>query len=50
MGAKKIASRWVPHDLTPAQKQLRADICDEHLQRYKADNDILARIIAIDET
>ncbi len=50
VGAKKIASRWVPHDLTPAQKQLRADICDEHLQRYNADNDILARIIAIDET
>lgn len=50
VGAKKIASRWVPHELTPAQKQLRADICDEHLQRYNADNDILARIIAIDET
>ena len=50
VGAKKIASRWVPHDLTPDQKKLRADICDEHLQRYNADNDVLARIIAIDET
>ena len=31
VGAKKIASRWVPHESTAAQKQLRADICDEHL-------------------
>jgi len=29
---------------------LRADISDELLQRYNADNDTLARIIAIDET
>jgi hypothetical protein len=29
---------------------LTVDICDEHLQKYKADNDIMVRIIAIDET
>ncbi len=50
VGARKIASRWVPHDLTPTQKQMRADICAEHLERYNGDNGILGRIIAIDET
>ncbi len=49
VGPRNIASRWVPHDLTPAQKQLRADICTEHLERYNGDNGILSRIIAIDE-
>ena len=48
--AKKIASRWVPHALKPAEKQKRVDICVEHLERYKRDPEFLERIIAIDET
>jgi len=28
---------------------LRADIFDKHLERYNADNDILSRIVAIEE-
>jgi hypothetical protein len=50
MGAKKIAARWVPHELNPAQKVSRVKICEEHLKRYKADPEMLKRIIAIDET
>ena len=50
VGAKKIASRWVPHALTPAQKQKRIDISVEHLERYRSDPEFLGRIIAIDET
>jgi transposase len=50
IGAKKIATRWVPYQLKPAQKKLRADICAEHLERYNNDNDMLDRIIAIDES
>jgi histone-lysine N-methyltransferase SETMAR len=50
IGAKKIATRWVPHQLTPAQKNSRADICTEHLERYKSDHGMLDRIMAIDKT
>jgi histone-lysine N-methyltransferase SETMAR len=50
IGAKKIATRWVPHQLTTAQKNLRANICTEHLERYNSDHGMLDRIIAIDET
>jgi len=48
--AKKIASRWVPYESKPEQKELRVNICAEHLQRYNNRPDILERIIAIDET
>ncbi len=50
IGAKKIATRWVPHHLTPVQKRSRVDICAEHLERYSSDHEMLDRIIAIDET
>ncbi len=50
IGAKKIATRWVPHQLTPAQKKSRVEICTEHLERYNSDHEMLDRIIAIDET
>ena len=50
IGAKKIATRWVPYQLTPAQKNSRADICTEHLERYNNDHGMLDRIIAIDES
>ncbi len=50
IGVKEIATRWVPHHLTPAQKKSRVNICTEHLERYNSDNEMLDRIIAIDET
>jgi histone-lysine N-methyltransferase SETMAR len=50
IGAKKIATRWVPHHLTPTQKRSRVDICAEHLEKYNSDHEMLDRIIAIDET
>jgi len=50
LGAKKVATRWVPHQLTDAQKIARARISAEHLERYNKDHSILDRIIAIDET
>ena len=50
LGAKKVAARWVPHELNPAQKEARVEICQENFDKYKADKTILDRIIAIDET
>ncbi len=48
--AQKVASRWVPYNLTLEQKQMRVNISTEHLIRFRSDPDMLDRIIAIDET
>ena len=50
MGANKVASVWVPHELTHEQRVLRANMAWDHFERYTDDNTILDRIIAIDET
>ena len=48
---RKIASKWVPHELTDAQKWLRYDASRTHLERYEREgDDFLRRIITIDET
>lgn len=48
---RKIAARWVPHFLSPVQKDTRKDICRELLSRYENEKEtFLDRIIAIDET
>ncbi|PNF42072.1 hypothetical protein B7P43_G10984, partial [Cryptotermes secundus] len=35
LGMRKIASRWVPHDLTEMQKWLRYDAVRNHLDGYE---------------
>lgn len=50
IGAKKIKSRWVPHELTERQQQARMNIAGKHLARYQRERDFLNKIIAIDET
>ncbi|VVC29804.1 Transposase, type 1 [Cinara cedri] len=48
---RKIAARWVPHFLSPEQKDTREDICRELLSRYENEKEtFLDHIIAIDET
>ncbi|PSN44013.1 hypothetical protein C0J52_17227 [Blattella germanica] len=48
---RKIASRWVPHDLTEEHKWLRYDASHTHLERYRREGEgFLRRIITIDET
>ena len=37
LAAKKIFSRWVPHNLTNAQKSVRVDWCKEMLEKYDRD-------------
>ena len=49
-GYRKIASRWVPHDLTPAQRNTRYITSSNLLSRHSLDESFLGRIIAIDET
>ena len=49
LGMRKISARWVPHNLSPIQKQERVRISRELLRRSQ-EEDILDRIVAIDET
>lgn len=50
LGARKIASRWVPHELTVTNKQNRVDMCQENINNYGNDIDLWDRVIAIDES
>ncbi|GBL95670.1 hypothetical protein AVEN_100221-1 [Araneus ventricosus] len=51
LGMRKIASRWVPYDLTEMQKWLRYDAARNHFERYECEGEaFLRRIIALDET
>ena len=47
---KKITSRWVPHDLTPEQKQQRVNVCKENLKRVREGSGRLCDIVTGDET
>lgn len=47
---KKITSRWVPHELTPAQKKERVKICKEILEKIQSGSWRLGDIITGDET
>jgi hypothetical protein len=50
IGAKKLKSRWIPHELTQRQQQARRNIAGKHLTRYQTERGFLDKIIAIDET
>ena len=50
LGAKKIATRWIPHELNIGNMQTRVDFCQENLNMHRTSSDMLDRIIAIDES
>lgn len=50
IGAKKVSSRWCPHELTDAQKHARHHLAGKHLARYQKEPGFLNKIVAIDET
>ena len=50
LNAKKVKSRWCPHELTEVQKQARHAVAGKHLARYQREPGFLHKIIAIDET
>lgn len=47
---KKVTSRWVPHELTPEQKQQRMKICQENLEKFREGSGRLCDIVTGDET
>jgi len=50
INAKKIKSRWIPHELTKGQQQARKNIAGKLLARYQRERGFLNKIVAIDET
>ena len=50
IGMAKVASRWVPHNLTEIGKQRRVEIVTDMINWHVTDATFLDRIIAIDET
>ena len=47
--AKKLKSRWIPHELTQRQQQARRNLAGKHLARYQRERGFLDKIVAIDE-
>jgi histone-lysine N-methyltransferase SETMAR len=48
---RKVAAKWVPHQLSEEQKAARKRVAEELLRRYEAEGEqFLNRIVAIDET
>ena len=47
---RKISSRWIPHSLTAAQRQKRADICTENLRKLENGTWRVYDIVTGDET
>ncbi len=50
IGARKLKSRWIPHELTGRQQHSRYNIASKHLTRYQREPSFLNKIVAIDET
>ena len=48
--AKKLKSRWIPHELTQRQQQARRNLAGKHLARYQRERGFLDKIVAIDES
>ena len=47
---KKLAKKWVPHELTPDQTKSRVDYCRLNLRTYNQQTSRLEHTVAVDET
>lgn len=47
---RKIASQWLPHELSCEQRQARIDVCNQNLQSNNDNPEFINRIIAINES
>jgi hypothetical protein len=47
---RKVAAKWVLHQLNEEQNAARKRVAEELLRRYEAGEQFLNRIVAIDET
>ena len=49
MKLRKLASRWIPHELTKTQKRKRVEICQKNLAKFKEGKWRLCDVITGDE-
>jgi transposase len=50
INARKIMSRWIPHELSKRQEQARWNVAGKHLARYQRERGFLDKILSIDES
>jgi histone-lysine N-methyltransferase SETMAR len=50
LGKRKLCARFVPHSLTPEQREDRATCCQDIIAMADADNNFFNKIITEDET
>lgn len=51
LGVRKLCSRWIPHNLTDAQKKVRVKWCKEMLDRFnRGASHLVYNIVTGDET
>jgi hypothetical protein len=47
--AKKISSRWIPHELTEKNRKERVRICKQNLEKFKSNKWKLSDVVTGDE-
>ena len=50
IGMRKLTARWVPKSLSDEQMATTASGCSALLMRFRSKNDILLRLVTVDET
>ena len=47
---RKLTARWVPKSLSDEQMATRASVCSALLKRFRSKDDLLLRLVTVDET
>ena len=51
LGYRKLAERWIPHEISEVQHRYRCSVAQAFLHRYQREgDDFIERIVAMDET
>ena len=50
LGMRKLAARWVPKSLSDEKMATRASVCSALLKRFRSKDDLLLRLVTVDET
>ena len=50
LGMRKLTARWVPTFLSDEQIATRASVCSALLKRFRSEDDLLLRLVTVDET
>ena len=50
LGMRKLTARWVPKSLSDEEMATRASVCSALLKPVRSKNDLLLRLVTVDET